>query len=162
MKGRLANILPDMRRLYNGGEAGELMREGQSTGIFVKLVLSADKPFMRKINGLLSHNANCFGPPSCSCTDKDLYNFTFNKKTHYGKVTFATLCHRAHVPVWQALGLKEPEKWEFFCDGCKARNPLPKCTHRRGRRPQSTAGARRRAAVGSLRGRKRSRRRRTA
>ena len=82
LKGRLANILPDMRRLYNGGEAGELMREGQSTGIFVKLVLSADKPFMRKINGLpvLSHNANCFGPPCCSCTDEDLYNFTFNKK----------------------------------------------------------------------------------
>ena len=121
LKARLENILPDLRRLYNAGEAGELSPNGDPSGIFIKIVLSADKPFMRKLNGLLSHNANCFGPPSCSCCDKDLYNFTFNKKTHYGQVTFATLCHRAHVPVWQALGQPEPARWEFKCDCCNVR-----------------------------------------
>ena len=121
LKARLENILPDLRRLYNEGEGGELSPNGDPSGIFIKIVLSADKPFMRKLNGLLSHNANCFGPPSCSCCDEDLYNFTFNKKTHYGQVTYATLCHRAHVPVWQALGQPEPARWEFKCDCCNVR-----------------------------------------
>lgn len=80
LKARLENILPDLRRLYNAGEAGELSPNGDPSGIFVKIVLSADKPFMRKLNGLLSHNANCFGPPSCSCCDEDLYNDYLREK----------------------------------------------------------------------------------
>jgi hypothetical protein len=125
---RTANIVPDLRRLYNDGkQPGELMPDGEASGIFVKIVMSADKPFTRKINGLLSHNANCFGPPSCSCSDDNLNNFTFDKKTHYGKVTFETLCHRAHVPVWQALGKAEPSTWSFTCDCC---NVLPCCAPR--------------------------------
>ena len=68
--------------------------------------------------GLLSHNANAFGAPMCECCDdgsddtgmarSDLYNFTMCKHTHYGNTTFADLCHRAHVPEWEALGKREP------------------------------------------------------
>ena len=49
LAGRLTNVLPDLRRLYNDGEAGELLTdEGTRTGIHVKLVLVADKPFIRR------------------------------------------------------------------------------------------------------------------
>ena len=73
---------------------------------FVELCLTADKPFMRHICGLLSHNADAFGPPSCNCSGDDLYNFTFNKRTHYDRnqMSFERMCAHAHVPVWEALG----------------------------------------------------------
>ena len=86
--------------------------------MFVVFALTADKPFSRKANALQSHNADCFGSPNCNCKDKDLFNFTFDKKTHYGKLTFETLCNRAHVPLWMALDEDEPEDWEFQCDCC--------------------------------------------
>ena len=54
----------------------------------------------------------------CGCCDADLYTFSFNKKTHYGRVTFAQLCARAHVPLHEALGEDEPEEWCFECDCC--------------------------------------------
>ena len=40
LKARLENILPDLRRLYNAGEAGELSPNGDPSGIFVKIVLT--------------------------------------------------------------------------------------------------------------------------
>ena len=120
LKARLSGILPDMRRLYRDGE---LRPGGIASGVFIKFVLTADKPFIRKVNGLLAHQANYFGPPYCSCSDKDLYKFTFNKKTHYGKITFGILCNRAHVAEWEALGEAEPDKWCFACDCCKEVSP---------------------------------------
>ena len=58
LAGRLANLLPDLRRIYADGE---LRPNGEPSGVHVKLVLVADKPFIRHVCGLLSHNANAFG-----------------------------------------------------------------------------------------------------
>ena len=120
LSARLNGIRPDICRLYNDGvKPGELSPDGKPSGIFVKLILTADKPFMRKACGLLSHNAIYFGEPNCDCPEADIYNLTFCKKTHYEGISFETMCHRAHVPPWQALGRPEPEKWSFTCDCCK-------------------------------------------
>ena len=45
------------------------MPDGKSTGVYIKFVLVADKPFIRHVCGLLSHNANAFGAPFCTCCD---------------------------------------------------------------------------------------------
>ena len=103
LKARLAWILPDLRRIYR---TRHLSPGGVRGTRFVELCLTADKPFMRHICGLLSHNADAFGPPSCNCSGDDLYNFTFNKRTHYDRnqMSFERMCAHAHVPVWEALG----------------------------------------------------------
>jgi hypothetical protein len=114
---RLAALLPDLRRLYKNGE---LMPNGEPSGVHIKLIMNGDMPFIRHVCGLLSHNANSFGTPFCDCTDGDLYNFTFDKAGHYGQqLSFETLCHRAHVPLWQAFDEVEPAEWSFTCDCCK-------------------------------------------
>ena len=114
---RLAPLLPDFRRLYRDPE---LIVDGTRTGIYVRLVLTADKPFIRHALGLLSHNADAFGRPYCDCHDAQLYDFTKDKRTHYGDGTlpFEMLCARAHIPVWQALGEPEPQSWSMTCDCC--------------------------------------------
>lgn len=45
LAGRLSNVFPDLRRLYETGELCD--EEGQLTGVHIKLVLVADKPFIR-------------------------------------------------------------------------------------------------------------------
>mmetsp|Transcript_9321 Transcript_9321/g.19486 ORF Transcript_9321/g.19486 Transcript_9321/m.19486 type:complete len:176 (+) Transcript_9321:429-956(+) len=106
LQGRLAEIRPALQRLYS---SHELCPGGVRSGVFVNLCLVADKPFIRHVCGLLSHNADAFGSPFCNCTDKELYNFERCKRTHYGQISFETLCSRAHVPVWEALGQAEPQ-----------------------------------------------------
>ena len=69
LDGRLANLLPDIRRLYANGHSGQLCPDGNPSGIYIKLVLVADKPFIRHVCGLLSHNADAFGAPMCTCCD---------------------------------------------------------------------------------------------
>lgn len=118
LKGRLRGLQPDLRRLYNGGKAAELRQGGRRSGVYIKLVLTADKPFIRHVCGMLSHNADAFGSPYCRCKDKDLFNFSRCKRTHYGSITFETLCARAHVPVWMALEQDEPDDWVMTCDCC--------------------------------------------
>ena len=124
LAGRLTGVLPDLRRIYNNGEAGELLLNGEKTDVFVKFVLVADKPFIRHVCGLLSHNADSFDAPFCVCCDETerpaLYDFTQDKHTHYGQYTFEDLCHRAHVAPFEALGQKEPEHWFFACPCCSA------------------------------------------
>ena len=98
LNARLFAVLPDLKRLYNEGEPGELLREdGTPTGIFIRLVLVADKPFIRHVCGLLSHNADAFGAPFCACCDDTttpaLYDFSMCKHTHYGQTTYKDLCH---------------------------------------------------------------------
>ena len=127
LAGRLNNVLPDLRRIYETGELCD--DDGNVTGTFVKLVLVADKPFTRHVCGMLSHNANQFGAPMCECCDEDededtgvaapsIYNYTYDKRNHYGRTTFEDLCHRAHVAPWEALGKNEPTKWRFVCPCC--------------------------------------------
>ena len=122
--GNLSNISGDLNRLYNNGEPGELLLDGEPTGVYIKMVLVADKPFIRHVCGLLSHNADAFGAPFCECCDETdrpaLYDFTKCTKSHYGSTTFADLCHRAHCAAWEALGQKEPAYWYFKCPCCPA------------------------------------------
>jgi hypothetical protein len=115
LKGRLARVRPALCRLWRDGE---LRPGGVPSGVFVRLCLVADKPFLRHVCGLLSHNADAFGSPLCGCCDVDLYNFSMCKLTHYGQVSYERLCNRAHVALWQALGEPEPKEWKFSCDCC--------------------------------------------
>lgn len=90
---------------------------------------------------MLSHNADAFGAPFCDCCDTvvcegcdddteealptpSLYDFTHDKHNHYGQFSFKDLCHRAHVPAWEALGQREPRSWRFVCPCCgEVRHP---------------------------------------
>ena len=118
LKARLAWILPDLRRIY---KTRHVSPGGVASPRFVDLCLTADKPFMRHILGLTSHNADAFGPPSCPCHGDALYNFTFDKRTHYTspRMTYESMCARAHVPVWEALGEDEPDQWSMHCEVCE-------------------------------------------
>ena len=108
--------------MYATAAAQELAPDGIPSGIYVKFVLVADKPFIRHVCGLLSHNADAFGAPFCECCDEDktstIYDYTMDKHTHYGQTTFYDLCHRAHVAPWEALGQDEPKEWRFICPCC--------------------------------------------
>ena len=66
LAGRLSHLLPDMRRLYVDKE---LCPEGEPSGVYIEMVLVADKPFIRHVCGMLSHNADAFGAPFCTCSD---------------------------------------------------------------------------------------------
>lgn len=118
LQSRLAGIQPQLARIFL---EGELKPGGMSCDppCYVKFVLTGDKPFIRHVLGMRSHNAHEFGAPYCCCSDRSLYDFTFNEREHYGSTTFESLCHRAHVPVWQALGQPEPSEWQMACPDCK-------------------------------------------
>ena len=132
LAGRLVNVLPDVRRIYETGEL--LTADGEPSGIFVKLVLVGDKPFIRHVCGMLSHNANAFGAPFCNCSDVtceecddgdtppdatgSLYNLGMCTHTHYGNISYEELCARAHVAPWDALGKREPAYWHMQCPCC--------------------------------------------
>ena len=138
--GRLENCLPDIRRIYRTGELAN--DDGTPSGIFVRLVLVADKPFIRHACGMLSHNADSFGAPFCTCCDTSddgdttsgggLYDYTMDTRTHYGNTTVEDLCHRAHVAPWEMMGEREPQQWFFECPCCGevcACPTLPTPTH---------------------------------
>ena len=119
LKARLAHLQPQLRRIY---KTRHLRPGGVTSERYTDLCLVADKPFIRHITGKLSHNADCFGAPSCSCTDAQLLDFTKPKKTHYSRgrgVSYERCCAMAHVPVWEALGDDEPDSWSMTCDVCK-------------------------------------------
>ena len=116
LKARTNAVRPQLGRIWRDGE---LKPHGKPSGVFVRFVLSADKPFVRHVNGLRSHNHNHFGAPMCSCTDAQLFDLSKCKRTHYGQITYEMLCNRAHVPLWLALGEPEPVEWSMTCDCCK-------------------------------------------
>lgn len=110
-----------MCRLYNRGRPGELFDKGERTGIFVKLVLTADKPFHCKALGRRSFAHDYFSP-QCDCTRAKLYDLSHDLETHYDGIRFETRCARALVPLWLALEEPEPEDWIITCpDTGKAR-----------------------------------------
>ena len=107
LAGRLSQILPDLNRIFETKQLCDA--SGKPTGVYVKLVLVADKPFIRHVCGMLSHNANAFGAPFCTCCDggededdaqllaSSLYDFTMDKREHYGKTTFEDLAPLDHA-----------------------------------------------------------------
>lgn len=118
LRARLANLLPDLLRLYKDPV---LVINGERTDIHIRIVLTGDKPFIRHVLGLVSQNADAFGRPYCDCHDIDLYYFLHDTRTHYGDGTlpFDELCIRAHVPPWQARREEEPAQWTMTCKCCK-------------------------------------------
>ena len=115
LKANLAPLRKQWARIYR---ERELQPDGKPSGIFVELVLTADKPFVRHVNGLRSHNHKSFGAPYCGCQEGQLFDFSKCKRTHYGQITYEMLCHRAHVPLHEALGEEEPAEWSMTCDKC--------------------------------------------
>lgn len=58
MKGRLGPVLPTLRRLF---QKGELIRsDGSPSGIYIKFLLTGDKPFLCHCLGRRSLNHDCF------------------------------------------------------------------------------------------------------
>ena len=124
MNVHMASIRPALCRFY---EDGELRPYGKPSGVFVKIMLVADLPAVRKMCGLKSHLHNCFGPPFCECCRDDMYALNFDYFMHAGHgISYKNECHRHHVPLHEALGKREPKFWEFRCDLCnKVRLPVP-------------------------------------
>ena len=110
---RTANIRSALCRLYNKGKPGELLNEdGSGTGIFVRIMLTADKPFLMKALGRKNMNHNYFSH-SCDCPDEHLYSFDYDLLTHYDGITFEERCPRALVPIHEALDLSEGSETRY-------------------------------------------------
>jgi hypothetical protein len=105
---RSAGIRPSLCRIYSDGQL--LLENGEPSGIFVKLILTSDKPFLMKALGRRNMNHHYFSH-SCGCGDENLYTLDFDSMTHYNCVTFEERCQRALVPLWEALGQPEPSTW---------------------------------------------------
>lgn len=117
LRARLKQLMPDLSRIYQTKELlpGGLRCEPR---VFVELVLTADRPFLRHATGCSGNSADAFGAPHCKCHGDKLYDFTMDKKTHHGGLDFETLCAMAHVPLHEALGLPTPRTWKFTCPCC--------------------------------------------
>ena len=115
-KARLVHILPQLTRIWREGELKPGGRRVSPQPCHVKLVLTrGDKPFIRHVLGLLSHNADAFGAPYYPCKDKGLFNFTHCPRTHYGRISIEDLCHRAHdcARLASIRGARAPEEWSL-------------------------------------------------
>ena len=105
---RCANVRPQLCRIFKEGQCRN--EDGSLSGIHVKFMLSADKPFIMKALGRKNMNYDHFSH-SCDCADKDLYKLDFDTATHYMGITFQQRCSRALVPLHEALEMPEPEDW---------------------------------------------------
>lgn len=103
VKVRTAIIWPQLCRIYASG--GELLDEnGLDSGVFIELVLTADKPALCHVLGRRSFGHNHFSP-HCKCceTNNDLYNFSFDKSNHYSDLSFEEHCRLALVLSFSAI-----------------------------------------------------------
>ena len=127
-------VRPQLCRLYRESlsrGAGELRNpDGSGSGIFVKLLLTADKPALCHVLGRRSF-AHDFFSPFCDCSEKngDLFNYTYDPLTHFAGLSFEERCNLALVPLWEALGEPEPPDWTITRNGMVSA-PLP-CPHPR-------------------------------
>ena len=66
-----ADVIVDCLRRYDDADLPDLVPTAAS-----KLVLVGNKPFIRHVSGMLSHNADAFGAPFCTCSDSEakMYN----------------------------------------------------------------------------------------
>lgn len=96
---------------------GSLVLGADGEPVYVRLILTGDKPFMCHVLGRQNMNADAFSF-MCDCRDsKDqLYKLDFDKLLHYEGISFETRCGRALVPLWEALEQPEPETWEVYND----------------------------------------------
>ena len=107
---RTKHVRPALCRLFRDGEL--LLPDGSGSGVFVKLLLTADKPALCHMLGRRSF-AHDFFSPFCPCSERngDLNNFTHDPLTHYDALTFQERCALALVAEWEALGEPEPTAW---------------------------------------------------
>ena len=116
LKARLAEVRVALCRIYREGflrdkRTGEPIRNPETGGIiYVKFYFTADKPFLCHALGRRSFNHHHFSP-FCRCTLDEMYNTKHDALTHYENISFETRCSWALVPLWEALGLEEPEDW---------------------------------------------------
>ena len=104
------HVRPALCRLFRNGEL--LRPDGSGSGVFVKLLLTADKPALCHVLGRRSF-AHDFFSPFCPCSERngDLNNFTHDPLTHYDALTYEERCALALVAEWEALGEPEPTAW---------------------------------------------------
>jgi hypothetical protein len=113
---RTKTVRPQLCRLFRDSltrGAGELLNEdGSGSGVFVKLLFTADKPALCHVMGRRSFGHDFFSP-FCRCSEKagDLFNYTYDALTHYAGISFEDRCNLALVPLWEALGEPEPANW---------------------------------------------------
>ena len=124
LKSRLAAVKPAIVRLYRDGEIRN--RNGTSSGVFVKFLLTGDKPFLCHFLGRRSLNYDNFSH-QCDCDDEHLYFYDYplaTMLTHFSALTYTTRVARAHVPLHLALDTDEPKgpdgkpSWTVPCDIC--------------------------------------------
>ena len=89
--------------------------DGSPSQKFVKLVLSADKPFLMHCLGRRDQTHECFSP-FCKGRDRQggesqLFDFSHDPASYYGELSFEEHCTLALVPLWEALEEPEPEDW---------------------------------------------------
>ena len=106
---RLAGIHRRVCEIY---ESGMIKGEPGEEPIYVKFLLTADKPFHCHVLGRRSFAYDYFSP-QCDCKRADLYNLTFDPLEHYRGISFEERCARALVPEWEALGKDEPADWSI-------------------------------------------------
>ena len=107
LQGALAGTRPALCQLYR--ERRVRSASGVPSGRFVRLILSADKPFLCHVLGRRDHTFEYFSP-YCPCTRTNLYNYSFDDK-HYDEFTFEHRCSLGLVPLWEALCEPEPDAW---------------------------------------------------
>ena len=113
---RTKTVRPQLCRLYRDSlerGAGELRRpDGSGSGVFVKLLFTADKPALCRALGRRSF-AHDFFSPFCQCRESEggLHNYSRDPMTHYNALSFEERCSLALVPLWEALGEPEPADW---------------------------------------------------
>ena len=75
LRARLKQVMPDLARIY---QTRELLPGGNpcEPPVFVELVLTADRPFLRHATGCSGNSADAFGAPHCSCHGDKLFDFT--------------------------------------------------------------------------------------
>ena len=113
---RTKTVRPQLCRLFRDSlerGAGELRgADGNGSGVFVKLLFTADKPALCHALGRRSFAHDYFSP-FCTCSEKngDLYNYAYDPLTHFDGLSFEERCNLALVPLWEALGEPEPAQW---------------------------------------------------
>ena len=83
-------------RLWQDGELR--LPGGERSGVHVRFALSGDKPFLCHVLGRRNFSHDYFSPHCKCCSSlRQLYEYGFDKQTHYEGITFEERCSLALV-----------------------------------------------------------------
>jgi len=107
VKTRTVQLRKDLYRLYRDPQMRDA--DGAPTNIFVRFVITGDKPALMKLLGRRSFAHDCFSA-CCGCSEKEgeLNDYTKYYKSHYGELSYEDRCALAFVALWVALEEEEP------------------------------------------------------